>query len=92
MAEQGEESRYCERFVAVADHGEVNRFLIEIDAEPCDEGVNWNHEEDSDNTVPEETPLVSTIIEAKEEEGCGSRDGGHTVVARWVCCNAWHGT
>lgn len=49
MAEQGEECRYCERFVAVADHGEVNRFLIEIDAEPCDEGVNWNHEEDSDN-------------------------------------------
>ena len=51
MAEQGEESRYCERFVAIADHGEVNRVSVEIDAEPCDKGINRNHEEDSNNAM-----------------------------------------
>ena len=73
VAEQGEKSRYRERLVAIADHREVNGVSVEIDAEPCDEGINRDHEEDADNTMTQEIPLVSTIMKNQREGG--SRDG-----------------
>lgn len=53
MAHKAEESGDTEGLVAVADNLEIDRIVVEEDAEPCDDGVNGDHPEDADNTARE---------------------------------------
>lgn len=51
VAHEGEEGSNTEGFVAVADDLEIDRILVEEDAEPRDDGVDRNHPQNSDNTA-----------------------------------------
>lgn len=57
MAHEGEEGGDTEGFVAVADNFEKDRIMIEEDTEPGDDGVNGDHPQDTDDTVPESNPI-----------------------------------
>lgn len=50
MAHEREECGDTESFVAIADYLEVDRVVVEEDAEPCDERVNGYHEENANDT------------------------------------------
>lgn len=51
MTEQSEESGDGEGFVGRADQAVVHGVLVEVDAEPCDQGVNRDHPEDANNAA-----------------------------------------
>lgn len=49
-AHKREESRNRKRFVTVADQIVVDIVLVEVGTEPCDDGVNGDHEQNSNDT------------------------------------------
>jgi hypothetical protein len=51
VAQEGEEGGDTESFVAVADDLEIDGVVVEVDAEPCDEGVDGDHEQDADDAA-----------------------------------------
>lgn len=51
MAHEGEEGGDTESFVAVSDDLQGDGVMVEEYAEPCDEGVNGDHEEDTDDAA-----------------------------------------
>jgi len=50
VAHEGEESGDTEGFVAIAENLKVYRVMVKEYAEPCDEGVNGNHEKNANDT------------------------------------------
>lgn len=50
VAEKREEGGDGKSFVAVAENAEIDVFLIVKSSEPCDEGIDGDHEEDADDT------------------------------------------
>ena len=53
MAHESEKGRNGKGFVAVAHDTVVDGMFMEVDAEPCDERIDRNHQQDSDNTAIE---------------------------------------
>lgn len=50
VAEESEERGDGKCLITIADHAVVDGVFVEVDAEPCDEGVNGDHPEDSNDT------------------------------------------
>lgn len=51
VGHEGEEGRNTEGFVAVANDLEIDRVVVEQDAEPRDDGVDRDHPQNSDNAA-----------------------------------------
>lgn len=51
VAHEAKESGDTEGFIAVADDLEIDIVMVEEDAEPCDDGVNGDHPEDTNNAA-----------------------------------------
>ena len=51
MAQEGEEGRDRERFVAVTNNAEVDGMFVEEDAEPRDERIDRDHQQDANDTI-----------------------------------------
>lgn len=51
VAHEAKESSDTEGFVAVSDDLEIDRVIVEENAEPCDDGVNGDHPQDTDNAA-----------------------------------------
>mgnify|MGYP007046765545 CR=1 FL=1 len=49
-AHKREESRNRKRFITVADQIIVDIVLVEVGTEPCDDGINGDHKQDSNDT------------------------------------------
>lgn len=47
MTHKGEECGDRKRFVAIADDTVIDCLFMEVDTEPRDEGVDWDHQQDS---------------------------------------------
>lgn len=58
MAQEGEEGRDRERFVAVANNAEVDGMFVEEDAEPRDERIDRDHQQDANDTIIRRPSLV----------------------------------
>lgn len=56
MAQEGEEGGDTEGFVAVAEDLEIDGVVVEVDAEPRDEGVDGDHEQDADDAATGKGP------------------------------------
>ena len=57
MAHESEKGRNGKGFVAVAHDTVVDGMFMEVDAEPCDERIDRNHQQDSDNTAIAKKPV-----------------------------------
>lgn len=80
VTHEGEEGGDTEGFVAVTEDLEVDGIVVEENAEPCDEGVDGDHEKNANDTG---NPSMLAMC----------RRGAWispelTVVVQLACCNA----
>lgn len=54
VTHEGKEGGDTEGFVAVTEDLEVDGIVVEENAEPCDEGVNGDHEQNANDTGKQE--------------------------------------